>query len=97
MKCHYELPEFKDNLVALHSFNGGYGGLSKTEEGLVNFCYLTTYKSFKQEKSIEAFNKNVVAKNPRLKQFFSTAIPVFKNPSVFLKFHLNQNKVLKII
>ena len=29
VKAHYEYPEFPENLVALHNFKGGYGGLVK--------------------------------------------------------------------
>lgn len=80
VKCHYKLDDFPNNLVALHNFNGGYGGLSKTEDGLVNFCYLATYESFKKHKDVHEFNKSVVAQNPYLKAFLKEAQPVFKKP-----------------
>ncbi|MGB5430119.1 NAD(P)/FAD-dependent oxidoreductase [Eudoraea sp.] len=80
VKAHYALPEFPDNLVALHNFEGGYGGLSKTETGAVNFCYLVSYKSFQAEKNIENFNSTVVAKNKFLKQFLENAEPLFTEP-----------------
>ncbi|MDB4293633.1 FAD-dependent oxidoreductase, partial [Maribacter sp.] len=48
VKCHYDYADFPENKVALHNFNGGYGGLSKTEKGSVNFCYLASYQSFKK-------------------------------------------------
>jgi len=50
VKCHYNYKDFPENLVALHNFYGGYGGLSKTEDGSVNFCYLTNFKSFQKHK-----------------------------------------------
>ncbi len=80
VKCHYELESFPKNLVGLHSFNGGYGGLSATEDGSVNFCYLTTFKSFKSSKSIQEFNSQVVGKNPFLHTFLSKATPKFEKP-----------------
>lgn len=80
VKCHYELQDFPPNLVALHNFYGGYGGLSKTEDGSINFCYLTNFKSFKKFNSIQAFNSKVVANNPFLNDFLNKASPKFEKP-----------------
>ena len=80
VKAHYKLDTFPRNMVALHNFRGGYAGLSGIETGAVNFCYLVSYKSFRQEKDIERFNTNVVAQNPFLKTFLENAIPLFKEP-----------------
>src|SRR5690554_928819 len=80
VKSHYKLDSFPDNEVGLHNFRGGYGGLSKTENGAVNFCYLTSYESFKKEKDIAHFNKNVVAKNPYLSHFLNQAEMIFDSP-----------------
>ncbi|APQ19078.1 NAD(P)/FAD-dependent oxidoreductase [Maribacter hydrothermalis] len=80
VKAHYQLDEFSEELVSLHNFEGGYGGLSKTESGAVNFCYLAHYNTFKKYKDVTAFNKEVVAKNPYLKSFLSNAIPNFAQP-----------------
>ena len=48
VKAHYRSNDFPRNEVQLHCFEGGYGGLSMTEKGEVNFCYLTDYKSFQK-------------------------------------------------
>lgn len=80
VKTHYSHPDFKNNLVALHNFKGGYGGLSKTESGTINFCYLVHYDSFKELKDIHSFNTKVVSENPFLKEFLSDATPVFDQP-----------------
>ncbi|ALM07016.1 FAD-dependent oxidoreductase [Sediminicola sp. YIK13] len=80
VKVHYNFPNFPDNLVALHNFRGGYAGLSKTETGAINFCYLTTYDSFKNEKNIDSFNANVVSKNPFLAEFLREGEPLFPSP-----------------
>lgn len=80
VKGHFEHDHFPQNKVALHNFEGGYGGLSRTESGAVNFCYLTRYRSFKKQGDITTFNKNVVARNPYLKKFLAEARPVFENP-----------------
>ena len=80
VKGHFYHPSFPQNLVALHNFEGGYGGLSRTESGAVNFCYLANYQSFKRYNDIAKFNQNVVAENKFLKQFLNEAQPVFDSP-----------------
>ncbi|MEN8797772.1 MAG: NAD(P)/FAD-dependent oxidoreductase, partial [Flavobacteriaceae bacterium] len=80
VKGHYRFEGFDDNLVAVHAFDGGYGGLSKTESGLVNFCYLANYKIFKKFGDIASFNQAIVARNPRLKTILDKGEPVFDKP-----------------
>jgi len=79
VKAHYDF-KFPDDTVALHNFEGGYCGLSKTERNVVNACYLTTYKSFKRYGNIEEFQNKVLSENPFLKDFFSQAKPLFEKP-----------------
>ena len=79
VKAHYKA-DFPNNLVALHSFEGGYCGLSKTETGAVNACYLATYASFKRFGNVTDFQNNVLSQNPHLKDFFSRASMLFPKP-----------------
>lgn len=95
VKAHYKLESFPKNLVALHNFKGGYGGLSKTETGAVNFCYLTSYASFRRHKNIEAFNAEVVAKNPYLHDFLSKAQPIFKEPLSIAQISFHSKKAVE--
>ncbi|GGW96511.1 NAD(P)/FAD-dependent oxidoreductase [Salegentibacter mishustinae] len=78
IKGHYKLPDFPENLVALHNFKGGYCGLSKTEAGVVNACYMVSYESFKKYKNTEEFKEKVLLQNAYLKGFFKNAKPLFK-------------------
>ena len=71
---------FPDDLVALHNFKGGYCGVSMVENGNLNICYLANYKSFLQYRNIEAFNQEVLYKNPHLKNIFENTVPVFHHP-----------------
>lgn len=80
VKAHYTLEDYPDDLVGIHNFKGGYGGLSKVETGSVNFCYLASYASFKKFKNIAKYNQAVVRQNPILKEFLSKAEPVFEKP-----------------
>lgn len=81
VKAHYEA-DFPDNLVSLHNFEGGYCGLSRVENGVVNACYLANYASFKRHKNVDIFQQEVLVKNPRLYHFFSRAKPLFEKPLV---------------
>lgn len=92
VKAHYDHVDFPDNEVALHNFQGGYGGLSRTESGAVNFCYLASYASFQKERNIARFNAKVVARNPFLKKFLHKAEPIFDEPMSIAQISFQQKK-----
>lgn len=79
IKAHYQY-EMPNNQVELHNFKGGYCGLSKTETGAVNACYLVKVEEFKKYKNIETFQKEHLSQNEHLKEFFKKAQPIFKKP-----------------
>jgi len=79
VKGHFE-GDFPKDLVALHNFEGGYCGISNVENGKINVCYLTNYKSFKQYRNIETFQEEVLYKNQHLKEIFSSIKPIFQKP-----------------
>jgi len=91
VKAHYEY-DFPSDSVALHNFNGGYCGLSKTETGAVNACYLATLKSFKKYGDIETFQKQELSKNPFLDEFFNTAKPLFNKPLAISQISFRKKK-----
>ncbi|WP_275315935.1 NAD(P)/FAD-dependent oxidoreductase [Tenacibaculum bernardetii] len=70
----------EENLVALHNFKGGYCGVSKVENDIINLCYITSFSSFKKYKSIEDFQEQVVFKNQYLKEIFKATTPIFEKP-----------------
>lgn len=79
IKAHYIHPNFMSSQVQLHNFEGGYCGLSLTEEGKINVCYLAKYEVFKQYKNIEEFNRKALCKNKHLAHFFDQAQIAFDN------------------
>ncbi|MCI4443851.1 MAG: NAD(P)/FAD-dependent oxidoreductase [Lentimicrobium sp.] len=79
VKAHYS-GEFPDNLVGLHNFKGGYCGVSKVENDIINICYLADYETFKQYKNIEEFQSKVIYKNPHLKAVFEKCVLLFEKP-----------------
>lgn len=95
VKAHYTHDNFPRHVVALHNFKGGYGGLSKTETGAVNFCYLTSYASFQKEKTIDSFNVNVVSQNPFLRDFLKEATPIFEAPLTIAQISFHPKKAVE--
>ena len=95
IKSHYSYDSLPENLVGLHNFTGGYGGLSKTETGAVNFCYLVNYKSFKDFKDINNFNQFIVSKNPILKDFLVKATPLFEQPLSIAQISFKKKKAVE--
>lgn len=79
VKRHYNYDMPADQ-VQLHNFDGGYAGLSKVENGHVNLCYLSTFKSFKRYKNVDAFNESILAQNPQLRTFFEKSTAVWDQP-----------------
>ena len=79
VKAHYS-GEFPDDVVALHNFNGGYCGVSKVENNIINVCYLADYATFKKYKNIDEYQQNVLYKNIHLKNVFENYQPVFEKP-----------------
>lgn len=80
VKAHYEKKDFPNDLVALHNFQGGYCGLSKTDLDTVNVCYLATYESFQKHGNIKTYEEQVLSRNPYLKDFFQNSTMIFENP-----------------
>lgn len=79
VKAHYR-GAFPDGLVALHNFKGGYCGVSKIEDDIINICYLTSYDTFKNYKNIDEHRREVLCENPHLKEIFSNSEPLFERP-----------------
>ncbi|KQO32164.1 FAD-dependent oxidoreductase [Flavobacterium sp. Leaf82] len=79
VKAHYK-GNFNDDVVALHNFDGGYCGVSKVENDIINICYLADYATFKQYKNIEDYQQNVLYKNKHLKTVFENSSLLFDKP-----------------
>lgn len=79
VKAHYE-GSFDSTAVALHNFSGGYCGISKTETGTLNICYLADYATFKQYKNIDEYQKAVLYKNKWLSAILSNSTMTFEKP-----------------
>ncbi|TDO73189.1 flavin-dependent dehydrogenase [Flavobacterium chryseum] len=79
VKAHYS-GTLDNDVVALHNFKGGYCGVSKVENNMINICYLADYATFKQYKNIEDYQQNVLYKNKHLKNVFENSTLLFDKP-----------------
>jgi flavin-dependent dehydrogenase len=69
------------DIIALHNFKNGYCGISKIEQDKYCLCYLTTAQNLKENgSSITEMERNVLYKNPFLKEIFSTSEFLFTEP-----------------
>lgn len=72
---------FPADSIALHNFKDGYCGISGIEDGKYCFCYLTNAENLKVNgNSIEAMEKNVLYKNPHLKNIFENSEILYDEP-----------------
>lgn len=79
VKAHYK-GCFPDNVVALHNFSGGYCGISKVENDVINICYLADYVTFKKYKNTTDFQHNVLYGNRHLEAVFESNTMLFEKP-----------------
>jgi len=79
VKSHYK-GNFSADVVGLHNFKGGYCGVSKIENNIINICYIVNFKSFKKYKNIAEFQQKIVCQNPHLKNILEKSTPVFEKP-----------------
>ena len=95
VKAHYRMHDYPDNLVGLHAFEGGYGGLSKTETGDINFCYLASYSSFKPYGNIEAYNREVVSQNPHIRRMLQDSEILFDKPLSIAQISFEKKNIIE--
>jgi menaquinone-9 beta-reductase len=79
--------------IALHNFADGYCGMSQVENNVYCLCYLTTAGNLKKSgNSIAAMEKNILYKNPLLKNIFSHAIFIRPEPVTIAQIAFTQKK-----
>jgi len=94
VKTHYS-GEFPNDLVGLHNFEGGYCGVSKVENDVINICYLTTYEAFKKHKNIFDFQNQVLTANPYLKSIFKKSKMLYDTPLTISQVSFDQKKLIE--
>jgi len=91
VKTHYS-GNFPNDLVALYNFEGGYCGISKVENNIINICYLTKYDTFKKFKNIDDFNEVIINKNPNLKAILASSNMLFEKPLTISQISFEKKK-----
>ena len=82
---------FPADTIALHNFKNGYCGISKIEEDKYCLCYLTNAKNLKtSNNSIEAMEKNILQKNPQLKNIFKNSEFLYQSPVTISQISFNK-------
>lgn len=76
IKMHYKA-RYPSGQVGLYAFQGGYGGLSVTETGAVNFCYLIHRDRFKETPGLESCTNRLLKEHPSLSEVLDGADPLF--------------------
>lgn len=80
VKYHVKIDAPADQIV-LHNFADGYCGMSQVENNTFCLCYLTTARNLKKSgNSIAAMEQHILFRNPLLKELFSKAEFIRKEP-----------------
>lgn len=81
----------KPNQIYLHNFHHGYCGLSKIEENKSCLCYLTTAQNLRNcGNSIKNLEKEILYKNPKLKEVFTSAKFLYESPLAISQISFNK-------
>jgi flavin-dependent dehydrogenase len=82
-------------LIALHNFKDGYCGISNVEDGRTNLCYLTHRNNLKKYGNIETMQREILFRNPFLKDIFNNAEFLFDKPEVINEISFAAKKPLE--
>jgi len=70
-----------DHQIALHNFSRGYGGISKIENGVSCFCYLTeSVNLHHHQQSISDMEEKILKKNPALRKLMDNMTILYQEP-----------------
>jgi flavin-dependent dehydrogenase len=93
-KAHLKNARVEDEACEIYSYKGGYGGLSRIENGLSNLCFIVSAKDVRRWNSDpEAVLRNVVVKNRRAEYTLGEAATVTDWLSVSLESFGRNNPV----
>ncbi len=86
---------FQRDTIALHNFENGYCGISAIEDNKHCLCYLTTREQLRKHGNIGNMEKNVLWKNPHLKQIFNESTFLYERPEVINEFSFAPKKAVE--
>ncbi len=86
VKHHLKVKNLKyahpQEMIALHNFSYGYAGFSRIEDDKYCFCYLSSRENLKKSGDILSLEKNILSKNPYIKDIFENSEFLFDKPKV---------------
>lgn len=94
VKAHYS-GNFPDGVVALHNFKGGYCGVSKVEDNIINICYLADFETFKKYRNIGDYQRNVLYKNKHIRSVFENSTPLFEKPLAISQISFDKKRAVE--
>lgn len=74
--------DFAKDLISLHNFKNGYCGMSAIEDEKYCLCYLTERSNLKESGNIPDMERNILSRNPHLRDIFSNAEFLYDKPEV---------------
>lgn len=87
---------FPDDLIALHNFKKGYGGISKIEDDHYCFCYLTVADNLQNSgNDIKEMERTVLSANPHLKKIFDECEMLWKEPVVISQISFDKKNLIE--
>lgn len=94
IKAHYS-GTYPNDMVSLHNFDGGYCGISKVENSIINICYLANLKTFKKYKNIEEYQQKVLYQNKYIKSILENSTPLFEKPLTISQVSFDKKKAVE--
>lgn len=86
--------DFNPDFVSLHSFDGGYCGISKIENDKYCLCYLANSKNLtKHDNALKHLEENVLFRNKRLANVFERADFSWQKPLVISNIKFSKQEV----
>jgi len=89
VKQYYKL-DFPNQLVALHSFRGGYGGAVLVENGWVDMAFMIKQSVFMEYKNIDKVMEAVLYSNPWMKKLITDGEAMWEQPKAVSNFTLGE-------
>jgi flavin-dependent dehydrogenase len=86
----YYAMDFPDDLVALHSFRGGYGGAVLVENGWVDMAFMLNQSLFTRYRNIDKVMRSVLYNNPWMKKLLTDGKPKWEQPMAVSNFILGR-------
>jgi flavin-dependent dehydrogenase len=85
------ITKFPADTIALHNFKNGYCGISQVEADKYCLCYLTNAENLKtNNNSIEEMEKNILQKNPHLRDIFKNSEILYESPVTISQISFNK-------